>query len=53
LTSALFTTQTDEQPAVKLEVWSPKAGEKPSFEDAKKQKYKPAQKGDTFGPSCE
>lgn len=53
LSSALFTTRTDAQPAVKLEVWSPKAGEKPSFEQAKRQKYKPAHKGDVFGPSCE
>ena len=53
LTSALYTTRADGSAAVKLEVWSPKAGEKPSFDEAKKQKYKPAKKGDSFGPSCE
>jgi alpha-mannosidase len=53
LTSTLVLDRDDSPSAVKLEVWSPKAGEKPSFEEAKGQKYKPAKKGDRFGPSCE
>ena len=53
LTNHLFVTSTDSTANVKLSVWSPKAGEKPSFEEAKGQKYKPAKKGDSFGPSCE
>jgi len=36
-----------------MEVWSPKAGEKPGFEEAKRGKYRKTEKGERFGPSCE
>jgi hypothetical protein len=53
LSSVLFTHRLDSSEFVKLQVWSPPGLTKPSFEEAIKQKYKPAKKGDSFGPSCE
>lgn len=52
LSSVLFTHRLDSSEFVKLQVWSPPGLTKPSFEEAMKQKYKPAKKGDSFGPSC-
>lgn len=51
LSSFLFEGNTDEKPYVSLEKWSPEPGEKPTFEEAKRQKYTEAKKGDRFGPS--
>ncbi|KAI1787087.1 glycoside hydrolase family 38 protein [Ganoderma leucocontextum] len=53
LSSVLFTHRIDNQEHVKLEVWSAPGLTKPSFEEAMKQKFKPARKGENFGPSCE
>lgn len=67
LSSVLFTHRLDNAEHVKLEVyasslntnfiylhscrWSAPGLEKPTFEEAMKQKFKPAKKGDSFGPS--
>ncbi|EPQ26471.1 uncharacterized protein PFL1_06119 [Pseudozyma flocculosa PF-1] len=51
LASLLFEARTDDKKYVKIERWTPPAGSKPSFDEAKKQQYKPAKKGGTFGPS--
>ncbi|KAI0640866.1 glycosyl hydrolases family 38 N-terminal domain-containing protein [Trametes meyenii] len=51
LSSVLFTHRIDNQEHVKLEVWSAPGLSKPSFEEALKQKFKPAKKGESFGPS--
>ncbi|KAI0753803.1 hypothetical protein C8Q74DRAFT_1373733 [Fomes fomentarius] len=53
LSSVLFTHRLDNQEHVKLEVWSAPGLTKPSFEEAMKQKFKPAKKGESFGPSFE
>ena len=53
LSSVLFTHRLDNQEHVKLEVWSAPGLTKPSFEEAMKQKFRPAKKGESFGPSCE
>lgn len=53
LSSVLFTHRLDNEEHVKLEVWSAPGLTKPSFEEAIKQKFKPAKKGESFGPSCE
>jgi alpha-mannosidase len=52
LSSVLFTHRLDGAEYVKLQVWSAPGLTKPTFEEAMKQKYKPAKKGDSFGPSC-
>jgi alpha-mannosidase len=52
LSSILFTHRIDNPEHVKLQVWSAPGLTKPTFEDAMKQKFKPAKKGDSFGPSC-
>jgi alpha-mannosidase len=52
LSSVLFKHQLDSEENVKLEVWSAPGRTKPSFEEAMKQEFKPAKKGDRFGPSC-
>ena len=52
LSSVLFTHRIDNKDHVKLEVWSAPGLSKPSFQEAMKQKFKPAKKGDSFGPSC-
>ncbi|TYJ52493.1 hypothetical protein B9479_006887 [Cryptococcus floricola] len=51
LSSLLFAHRLDDTEHVKLEVWSAPDRSKPSFEEAKRQTYKPAKKGDSFGPS--
>ncbi|EPQ55548.1 glycoside hydrolase family 38 protein [Gloeophyllum trabeum ATCC 11539] len=51
LTSILFTHRLDDDNHVKLQVWSAPGLTKPTFEEAMKQKFKPAKKGDSFGPS--
>lgn len=53
LASVLYTHRIDDENHVKLQVWSAPGLEKPLFEEAMKQKFKPAKKGDSFGPSCE
>lgn len=52
LSSVLFTHRVDNSQHVKLQVWSAPGLSKPSFEEAMKQKFKPAKKGESFGPSC-
>ncbi|KAK7035350.1 Glycoside hydrolase, 38 vacuolar alpha mannosidase [Paramarasmius palmivorus] len=52
LASVLFTHRIDNAEHVKLQVWSAPGLTKPTFEEAMKQKFKPAKKGDSFGPSC-
>ena len=52
LSSVLFTHRIDNAEHVKLQVWSAPGMTKPSFEEAMKQKFKPARKGQSFGPSC-
>lgn len=47
----LFTHRLDDSQHVKLEVWSAPELSKPTFEEAMKQTFKPAQKGITLGPS--
>ncbi|KAA1467023.1 hypothetical protein DENSPDRAFT_876986 [Dentipellis sp. KUC8613] len=51
LSSVLFTQRIDDDKHVKLQVWSAPGLTKPTFEEALKQEFKPAKKGDTFGPS--
>lgn len=51
LASLLFKERTDDAKYVQIERWTPPAGSKPSFDEAKKQKYEPAKKGIKFGPS--
>ncbi|KAI0713074.1 glycoside hydrolase family 38 protein [Cerioporus squamosus] len=51
LSSVLFTHRIDNKEHVKLEVWSAPGLSKPSFEEAMKQKFRPASKGESFGPS--
>ncbi|KII92975.1 glycoside hydrolase family 38 protein [Plicaturopsis crispa FD-325 SS-3] len=51
LSSILFTHRVDNAELVKLQVWSAPGLSKPSFAEAMKQKFKPAKKGDSFGPS--
>jgi alpha-mannosidase len=53
LSSVLFTHRLDGAEFVELQVWSAPGLTKPTFEEAMEQKYKPAKKGDSFGPSCE
>ncbi|WVQ95701.1 hypothetical protein IAU59_002800 [Kwoniella sp. CBS 9459] len=51
LSSLLFAHKLDDEKHVKLEVWSAPNRSKPTFEEAKRQNYRPAKKGDEFGPS--
>ena len=51
LSSVLFEARTDKSDAISIERWDPKTGEKPGFDEAVKQVYRPAKKGDQFGPS--
>jgi alpha-mannosidase len=53
LSSVLFTHKLDSDEHVKLQVWSAPGRSKPGFEEAMKQEFKHAKKGDRFGPSCE
>jgi alpha-mannosidase len=48
----MFIHRVDDTDHVKLEVWSAPGRTKPSFEEAMKQDFKPAKKGQEFGPSC-
>src|SRR5258708_5060465 len=52
LTAVLFTARKDDKDHVRLSVWSAPGRSKPSFDEAMKQEFKPATKGDSFGPSC-
>nr|XP_019051258.1 alpha-mannosidase [Kwoniella bestiolae CBS 10118]OCF30188.1 alpha-mannosidase [Kwoniella bestiolae CBS 10118] len=51
LSSLLFAHRLDDSKHVKLEVWSTPNRSKPSFEEAKRQNYRIAHKGEEFGPS--
>ncbi|KAI0351116.1 hypothetical protein OH77DRAFT_1506678 [Trametes cingulata] len=53
LSSVLYLHRIDNQENIKLEVWDAPGLSKPSFEEAMKQKFRPAKKGESFGPSCE
>lgn len=53
ISSVLFVHRMYNENNIKLQVWSAPGLTKPSFEEAMKQKFKPAKKGDSFGPSCE
>ena len=53
LSSVLYTHRIDNEEHVKLEVWSAPGLTKPSFKEAMKEKFRPARKGENFGPSCE
>ncbi|KAJ1934148.1 Glycoside hydrolase, 38 vacuolar alpha mannosidase [Kickxella alabastrina] len=39
------------EPHIKLEVWSAPGQDRPSFEHAVKQEFRPAKVGQSFGPS--
>jgi alpha-mannosidase len=52
LSAVLFTERRDDKSHVELKVWSAPGRSKPSFEEAMSKKFKPAKKGDRFGPSC-
>ncbi|KAG2746357.1 glycoside hydrolase family 38 protein [Suillus brevipes Sb2] len=51
LSSVLYTHRIDGSHHVDLQVWSAPGLTKPSFHEAMKQEFKPAKKGDSFGPS--
>jgi alpha-mannosidase len=51
LGSALYIHRLDSEEFVKLQVWSAPGRSKPFFDEAMKQEYKKAKKGDSFGPS--
>ncbi|KZT05154.1 glycoside hydrolase family 38 protein [Laetiporus sulphureus 93-53] len=51
LGSLLFIHRLDDPAYVKLQVWSAPGLSKPTFEEAMKQKFRPAKKGEQFGPS--
>ncbi|OJA11445.1 hypothetical protein AZE42_08843 [Rhizopogon vesiculosus] len=51
LSSVLYTHRADDANLVDLQVWSAPGLTKPSFCEAVKQEFKPAKKGDSFGPS--
>ncbi|OAX33098.1 glycoside hydrolase family 38 protein [Rhizopogon vinicolor AM-OR11-026] len=51
LSSVLYTHRADGANFVDLQVWSAPGLTKPSFREAMKQEFKPAKKGDSFGPS--
>src|ERR1700731_1249022 len=53
LSSMLYTHRLDDAEVIQLQVWSAPGLEKPSFAEAMKQQFRPAKKGDVFGPSCE
>ena len=52
LSQVLYHHRVDDSAYIKLQVWSAPGLTKPSFEEAMKQKFKAAKKGDQFGPSC-
>ncbi|WOO79172.1 Alpha-mannosidase [Vanrija pseudolonga] len=51
LSALHFHARLDDEKHVKLEVWSAPGLTKPTFEEAKRAQYKPAKKGESFGPS--
>ncbi|KAI0270408.1 alpha-mannosidase [Gloeopeniophorella convolvens] len=51
LSSVLFTHRLDDSEHIQLERWSAPGLTKPSFEEAVKQKFEPAKKGESIGPS--
>ncbi|KAF8128024.1 glycoside hydrolase family 38 protein [Boletus edulis] len=51
LSSVLFIHKLDGPEYVDLQVWSAPGLSKPLFEEALQQTFKPAKKGDSFGPS--
>ncbi|GMK54493.1 hypothetical protein CspeluHIS016_0110790 [Cutaneotrichosporon spelunceum] len=51
LSALLFAHREDDTKHVQLEVWSAPGRSKPTFEEARKQKYRSAKKGEEFGPS--
>lgn len=51
LSSVLYTERIDDKKYVELSVWSAPGRSKPTFEEAMRNKFKPAKKGDHFGPS--
>jgi alpha-mannosidase len=52
LSTVLFTERLDDKKHVNLKVWSAPGRSKPTFEEAMSKKFKPASKGNYFGPSC-
>ncbi|QRV99556.1 glycoside hydrolase family 38 protein [Ceratobasidium sp. AG-Ba] len=52
LPALMFTHRIDDADHVKLQVWSAPGRTKPSFKEAMKQEFRPAKKGQQFGPSC-
>ena len=53
LSSVLYVHRRDGPQYVDLQVWSAPGLSKPLFKEAMQQTFKPAKKGDSFGPSCE
>ena len=53
LSSVLFTHRLDDAKHIELQRWSAPGLSKPSFEEALKQDFQPAKKGESIGPSCE
>ena len=53
LSKALYSERLDDDKHVILELWSAPGLTKPTFEEAMKQKFRKAGKGETLGPSCE
>ncbi|PWN53731.1 putative AMS1-alpha-mannosidase, partial [Violaceomyces palustris] len=51
LASLLFENRSDSADHVQIERWSPPPGTKPPFKEAVKQEFRPAKKGERFGPS--
>lgn len=47
----MYAHRLDDKKHIEVEVWSAPGLTKPLFDEAKKQKYKPAHKGEMFGPS--
>ena len=52
LTAVLYTAREDDINYVQLSVWSSLDCSKLSFDEAMKQEFRPARKGDYFGPTC-
>lgn len=55
LSAVLFTERLDDEAHVKLQVYNAPGLSKPSFDEVtklSKNAFKPAKKGDSFGPSC-
>lgn len=51
LSALLYAHRIDDEKHITIESWSAPGLSKPLFAEAKKQKYKPAHKGEMFGPS--